>query len=464
MARLYSVLTLALSLSPLGCGQNAPTGPAPVSTSSVPAGGTTSAGIGGSADLGGSAPTGGTPMGGSSAGTPEVTAGATGGQMTATAGEPSGGAGSGGGGEGGSAGTEMGGTSGEGTGGEGTGGAGTGGEGTGGTPAGGSGGSDAGSGGASGGSGGSSGPGPKAADDVCPRGSSATALSLSGNLNAHDPALIEADGQYYLFATGLAAKTSQNLTAWQSAGAPFSIPSWVRSTISGANNLWAPDISYFGGTYHLYYAASTFGSNHSCIGHATRDSLSSGSWTDHGSVICSNEGSNDNWNAIDPNVIIDENDAIWMVFGSFWGGIKMIQLDETGDRSGTELLSVAARPQNGGALEAPFILRQCGYYYLFTSWDHCCDNPYNYNIRVGRSNTVTGPYVDRDGTDLMEGGGTLLVEGNSTWQGPGHNAVIVTSDAAYNVYHALNPSNHASSLRVSELVFDDEDWPVSGGP
>jgi arabinan endo-1,5-alpha-L-arabinosidase len=304
-------------------------------------------------------------------------------------------------------------------------------------------------------------------NDVCTRLDTANppkALTLTGSLGAHDPALIAADNQFYLFATGIAAKTSKDLLAWQNATA-FSKPAWVAQQVSGATNLWAPDIAFFGGEYHLYYAASTFGSNKSCIGHASRASMSSGSWTDHGSVICSNaSGSSDNWNAIDPNVIVDDAGTPWLNFGSFWGGIKMIKLDATGARADTQLLSLAARPQNGGALEGPFIIKQCGYYYLFVSFDHCCDSPWNYNIRVGRSTSVTGPYTDKAGTAMMQGGGTLLVQGNTTWQGPGHNAVIVTSTGAYNVYHALNPSSHASSLRVAQIAWDEQGWPVSGGP
>jgi arabinan endo-1,5-alpha-L-arabinosidase len=320
---------------------------------------------------------------------------------------------------------------------------------------------------ASGGSGGAINAGGTGAKDLCPRVDSASplkTLTLSGSLGAHDPALIAADNQFYLFATGLGAKTSKDLMAWTNASAPPK-PAWVAQQVSGATNLWAPDISFFGGNYHLYYAASTFGSNHSCIGHATRASLSSGAWADQGSVICSNaSGSSDNWNAIDPNVIVDEAGTPWLNFGSFWGGIKMIKLDATGARADTQLLSLAARPQNGGALEGPFIIRQCGYYYLFVSFDHCCDSPWNYNIRVGRSTSVTGPYTDKAGTAMMQGGGTLLVEGNTTWQGPGHNAVIVTANGAYNVYHALNPANHASSLRVAQMAWDADGWPVSAGP
>jgi arabinan endo-1,5-alpha-L-arabinosidase len=293
-------------------------------------------------------------------------------------------------------------------------------------------------------------------------------LTLSGNLGTHDPSLIAANGQYYLFQTGsrLPTKTSKDLLAWQGGSAVFSAnPAWIAQQVPAATDLWAPDISFFGGTYHLYYAASTFGSNKSCIGHATRASLSTGSWTDQGSVICSNAGSaSDNWNAIDPNAIVDDEGTPWLTFGSFWGGIKLIKLDASGARADTQLLSLAARPSNGGALEGPFIVHVCGYYYLFVSWDHCCDSPWNYNIRVGRSTSVSGPYTDKAGSAMMQGGGTLLVQGNTTWTGPGHNAIIVTANGAYNVYHALN-ANHASpTLRVAEIAWDDQGWPISAGP
>ena len=174
-------------------------------------------------------------------------------------------------------------------------------------------------------------------------------LNLTGNLGTHDPVVIEADGRFYLFSTGnnIGAKTSANLLSWQ--GAPDVLssntrPAWLAQQVPGVSNLWAPDISFFGGAYHLYYSASTFGSNHSCIGHLSRPSLSSGTWSDKGSVICSNVTTKDNWNAIDPNVIVDEAGTPWLAFGSFWSGIKLIKLDETGARSGTSLDSLAARP------------------------------------------------------------------------------------------------------------------------
>jgi arabinan endo-1,5-alpha-L-arabinosidase len=293
-------------------------------------------------------------------------------------------------------------------------------------------------------------------------------LNLTGNLGTHDPALIEVDGTYYLYATGdgIGAKTSKDLTAWSGAPAVFgSNPAWIATQVPGATNLWAPDISYFGGQYHLYYAASTFGSNKSCIGHATRDSLTAGSFTDHGSVLCSNaSGTSDNFNAIDANVVLDQDGTPWMSFGSFWSGIKLVKLKTDGTRDGTQITALADRPQNSGALEGPFIVRRCGYYYLFVSFGACCDTPWDYNMRVGRSTSLAGPYTDKAGTAMTQGGGTLLVAGNSTWTAPGHNAVIFTATGAYNVYHALNASHANPVLRVAELVWDEEGWPISGGP
>jgi arabinan endo-1,5-alpha-L-arabinosidase len=291
-------------------------------------------------------------------------------------------------------------------------------------------------------------------------------LTLSGNLGAHDPAAFVVGTTIYLDATGLIAKTSTDLMTWQADASPLNPrPAWVAQLVPGATNLWAPDISSFGGMYHLYYAASTFGSNISCIGHATRPALDSGAWADQGTTICSNmNGSKDNWNAIDPNVVIDDVGTPWLEFGSFWGGLKMIKLDMNGAWADTMMYSVAARPNAGGALEGGWVYKHCGYYYLFSSWGACCNGAFDYNIRVGRSTSVTGPYTDKDGVDLMQGGGTLLVQGDTTWHAPGHNAVIAYGGKTYNIYHALNAQNKNATLRISELVWDADGWPISGGP
>jgi arabinan endo-1,5-alpha-L-arabinosidase len=293
------------------------------------------------------------------------------------------------------------------------------------------------------------------------------ALTLTGSLDAHDPSAIESNGTYYEFQTGLGAKTSTNLTTWSGASAPFAAPAWMKSAVTGVTDLWAPDISSFGGTYHLYYAGSTFGTNKSCIGHATRASLSTGSWADQGSAtICSNiTTTGDNWNAIDPNVVVDADGTPWLVFGSFWGGIKIIQLDQTGARAGTTLTGIAARPSNGGALEGPFMVRRCGYYYLFTSWDTCCKGASStYNMRVVRGTSVTGPFADKAGTAAMQGGGTLIAQGDSTWAGPGGQSVMIVGTKAYLVYHAYAMSDGTATLRIADLVWDSNGWPIPVGP
>jgi arabinan endo-1,5-alpha-L-arabinosidase len=143
----------------------------------------------------------------------------------------------------------------------------------------------------------------------------------------------------------------------------------------------------------------------------------------------------------------------------------MVKLTSTGARADTTLYSLANGANSKGSLEGSWVFKRCGYYYLFSSWGSCCSSPYDYNIRVGRSTTVTGPYVDQAGTALMSGGGTLLVQGNASWVAPGHNAVITYNNKTYNLYHALQGSSSGpATLRIAEIVWDANGWPVSGGP
>ena len=310
--------------------------------------------------------------------------------------------------------------------------------------------------------GGGPGGGGTTGNDSCPgaaydAASPPKALMLTGNLGAHDPAAYVVGKTVYLAATGIATKSSPDLTTWTS---------WPAGggTHAGA---WAPDISNFGGMFHMYYAVSSFGSNKSCIGQETRAALDSGTWADKGNVLCSNMGTTkDDWNAIDPNIIVDDAGVPWMDFGSFWSGIKLAKLNTDGTRADMEVHDLASGP-SGGAVEGPFIFKRCGLYYLFVSFGSCCSAPYNYTIRVGRSPTVTGPYMDKDGKAMMSGGGTLLVQGNANWSAPGHNAVIVYDNRTYNVYHALaapSGQNGVATLRIAEIVWDANGWPVSGGP
>jgi arabinan endo-1,5-alpha-L-arabinosidase len=113
-----------------------------------------------------------------------------------------------------------------------------------------------------------------------------------------------------------------------------------------------------------------------------------------------------------PNLILDENDQPWLTFGSFWGGIKLVKLDyHTGMISKNAndmepiLYPLATREDNSRSIEAPFIIRREGYYYLFVSFDFCCRGlESTYHVRVGRSKSITGPYVNREGVPMMQGG------------------------------------------------------------
>ncbi|MET0344389.1 MAG: arabinan endo-1,5-alpha-L-arabinosidase [Polyangiales bacterium] len=295
-------------------------------------------------------------------------------------------------------------------------------------------------------------------------------LTLRGNLGTHDPVIIAAGGRYYEYQTGkfVYAKVSNDLINWDPLPSQFPrVWDWMKRQVPGiTDDLWAPDISFFGGKYHLYYSGSTFGSNRSCIGHATRTDLASGSWKDENGVICSNTGGpKQDYNAIDPNVVVDEGGTPWMSFGSFWSGIKLIKLTSDGKRADDTLISIAARPSNSGELEAPFIVRRCGYYYLFVSFDRCCKGKDStYRVMVGRSKSVTGPYVDKSGRAMTQGGGTQVVAGNGTWKGPGHNAILQDKGKWYNVYHAYRASNGAAELRITEMGWDADGWPMSHAP
>jgi arabinan endo-1,5-alpha-L-arabinosidase len=297
---------------------------------------------------------------------------------------------------------------------------------------------------------------------------------LQGDIRqVHDPAIIKDGDTYYLFSTraGIAVRCSKDFISWRLCGDVFAhLPEWAVKDVPGLRGLWAPDVSYFNGKYHLYYSASTFGSNRSSIGLVTNQTLDPTSdkyrWVDQGQVISSYPS--DDWNAIDPNVVLDERDQPWLSFGSFWGGIKLRQLDRaTGKLSSQDqtLYALASRPRTAqlpGAIEAPAIVRKNGYYYLFVSFDFCCrGKDSTYNIRVGRARRLTGPYMDRSGKPMMEGGGTLVVAGQGRWAGPGHCAILQDKNGETLVYHAYDTEwRGIPTLRIAPLIWDLEGWPT----
>lgn len=312
-------------------------------------------------------------------------------------------------------------------------------------------------------------------------------LALSGDFQGtHDPSIIEAGGTWYVFATGKAQdggrfqiRCSQDLHAWKLCGHVFDeIPEWIRKDSPGTRDLWAPDISYENGEYRLYYAYSLFGKNTSGIALATSQTLNRSSpgyrWVDRGLVLRSTAG--DDFNAIDPDFVRDAHGHAWLAFGSFWSGIKLRRLDDkTGMLSthDTRLYSLATRqrPESSGpaspglppdweAIEAPYIVRHDGYYYLFVSWDMCCRGIHStYRTMVGRSKKVTGPYVDDRGVPMMSGGGTPLLSANDRWLGPGGESVLLqTPGPDIIVFHAYDAHTGFPALQISTLAWRDG-WP-----
>jgi len=289
---------------------------------------------------------------------------------------------------------------------------------------------------------------------------------VTGSTGVHDPSVVKApNGTYILTATGnnLAIKTSTDRIAWRDAGVvwPKGAP-WTTTYTAGSATLWAPDISFHNGQFYLYYAASTFGSQHSGIFLATSPTGASGSWTDRGLIIESSSAVN--FNAIDPNLIIDAQNQWWLSLGSFWTGIKLIRLDPaTGKRStsDTAVRALAQRTTANGAIEAPFVYRHGGFYYLFVSFDLCCRGAQStYRIMVGRSPSITGPYVDRAGVAMSAGGGTEILASHDAIHGPGHEAVIGDVDGDVLFYHYYAASG-ASFLGINLLGWDSAGWPLA---
>jgi len=288
----------------------------------------------------------------------------------------------------------------------------------------------------------------------------------------HDPSTIikSRNGNYWIFATGdgIVSYYSTDLIHWESGPSVFKTPpSWTKKLVPGFEGIfWAPDVIYLNDEYMLYYAVSTWGSNVSAIGLVTNRTLNPNSsnyhWNDQGPVIVSDK--TDDFNAIDPCPFVDPTDnTLWLTFGSFWSGIKLVQLDpSTGKRiNNSPVYSLARHRDRVDSIEASYLYYHNGYYYLFVNWNFCCKGiDSTYNIRVGRSTKITGPYLDRDGKNMLDGGGSLFLETEGAFVGPGQVGILHEDNKYLLSCHFYDGnSNGAPTLAILPLEWENG-WPI----
>lgn len=293
-----------------------------------------------------------------------------------------------------------------------------------------------------------------------------------------DPSIIQTGGAWYAFSTDVSAvghgpslpiRCSPDRLHWRECGHVFpdGFPGWIRSKIPGIDGLWAPDISYFAGLYHLYYVASIGGTNQSVMGVATSPTLDTLSaenhWTDRGMVMETTPAEASN--ALDPHILV-EADHVWLTYGSYFDGIHQREIDPaTGKLLNSKTWDLATRPGvRDNPIEGAALLHHGNFYYLFVSVDHCCTSDYreaDYKEAVGRSTSPHGPFVDQQGTAMQQGGGTVILKGNADWGAPGGATPYVDADGnTLLAFHAFRMAEAGRQyLWVQQLSWVDQ-WPV----
>ncbi|MFT4260524.1 arabinan endo-1,5-alpha-L-arabinosidase [Microbacterium sp.] len=261
---------------------------------------------------------------------------------------------------------------------------------------------------------------------------------LTGDVFVHDPAFVAGeDGEAsFIYSTGngqiadgnIQIRRSDDGAEWEYVGEVWDTkPAWITERIDGVDNLWAPELYEHDGTWYLYYSASVFGRNDSLIALATNTTLDPDDpdyeWVDQGEVISS---AGTDFNAIDPGIVEDADGRPWMSFGSWESGLKIVPLEwPSGLRAdSSDPLPIADRGLVDNAIEAPYIVAHDGSFYLFASRGLCCRGVNStYEIIVGRSQSVTGPYLDRNGGELLDDGGTIVLGTEGDAIGPGGQSV-----------------------------------------
>ena len=297
-----------------------------------------------------------------------------------------------------------------------------------------------------------------------------------------DPSIIRQGSTYYAFSTDVAGypgngnipvHCSQDKINWVSCGSVFpnGMPDWIPRKVPGVVGLWAPDISYFNGEYHLYYNGSKLHTQETVIGLATNTTLDPSApdskWVDRGMVIQSKKG--DDFNALDPTILVDSDKSVWLTYGSYWSGIKQRQIDAvtgmplTSNPTRYDLATRPGVPHN--PIEGASLVHHGSYYYLFVSVDYCCEQnnaDNNYKQAVGRSLSPHGPFVDEAGARMMNGGGTVLLKGDRTWNAPGGGTAFFDSESGESliVFHAHNLDKSNTPYQWVKTLKWENNWPA----
>jgi arabinan endo-1,5-alpha-L-arabinosidase len=297
------------------------------------------------------------------------------------------------------------------------------------------------------------------------------AFALDGDPSLHDPStIIQADGKFYVYATGngLPFSVSDDGWTWRRAGSVMPAVPGGRPgpdvIARGGNNSWAPDIIRVGDKYFLYYAAPGTQPKAAVgllVGRTLDPASPNYKWDDGGPVVWS-DGIEDS-NAIDPGVFRDPtNGTLWLTYGSYFGYIRLVELDpKTGTR-----LHPERKPGNIAInSEASVMIFRDGWYYLLVTHGSCCAGANSsYNIRMGRSRRVTGPFVDNMGVDMLQGGGKLFAGSSGRYVGPGHFGLLDLGDGVQKFschYEADLERGGISVLDIRPLLWRDG-WPVAG--
>jgi arabinan endo-1,5-alpha-L-arabinosidase len=273
-----------------------------------------------------------------------------------------------------------------------------------------------------------------------------TAKTVVGDVPSHDPSTIVKSGvNYYVFTTGdnIPMTYSTNLSNWSWGTSVFtSTPSWITGYVSGfTKTFWAPEVAWFNNRWNMYYSCSTFGSAKSAIGLVTAPTISQTAgtkWTDRGVVVSSSSTSD--VNAIDASILVDGSN-VYMAYGSFHAGIGVVAITpSTGKPSGTRTIVAGG---SSASWEAPCLLKEGSYYYMFANRGACCQGINStYYIVVGRSTSPYGPFVDKNGVSLKSGGGTTVLKTSGNFIGPGHISRIVgTQKGSVHYYNGADNGN-----------------------